>query len=374
MFGDSDVAATPRVAAWAIALAMFDQHDPAGMPVDPLGDDDFHELVSLVENHRLLGALVEAVESGQFPVSEGQLGRIRERHRNWSLNVLKVERLLMKVTDRFESAGIEFRIVKGVALAHTVYDDPTWRVFADVDLLIRSHQIDRAVDLVTNSLGGQRTVAELRPGFDREFGKEAMLVIDGMELDVHRTLVSGPFGLTVDVDELMAGGADLEVGDRTLTTLGPASRYLSACYNLALGDYPVRLGAVRDLFLIDRLGDVDVATITDIARRWQASAVVCRAANLMSELQGGTPSPTLRQLAELQVPTRERVALRTYLTPTRSYRRQVASLLVIPGVRPRLRYLRALVTPSGDYLASRGWTERSHVRRAARRLAGKPDD
>ncbi len=48
--------------------------------------------------------------------------------------------------------------------------------------------------------GGRRRFSEVRPGFDRRWGKGACVVAaDGTELDVHRTFVAGPFGLTVDL-------------------------------------------------------------------------------------------------------------------------------------------------------------------------------
>ncbi|MBA3621797.1 MAG: hypothetical protein H0W51_05695 [Euzebyales bacterium] len=53
--------------------------------------------------------------------------------------------------------------------------------------------------------GYRRSWPQLRPGFDRRFGKGAPLRRDeGWELDLHRTFVMGPFGLTVDLDGLFA--------------------------------------------------------------------------------------------------------------------------------------------------------------------------
>ena len=88
-----------------------------------------------------------------------------------------------------DRAGIESRVLKGVALAHTAYDDPADRVFADVDLLVPGDELTRAATVLTAALGAERPVPEIRPGFDDRFGKEAMLKVDGLELDLHRTFV-----------------------------------------------------------------------------------------------------------------------------------------------------------------------------------------
>ena len=84
---------------------------------------------------------------------------------------------------------------------------------------------------------------ELRPGFDREFGKDVLIRINGIELDIHRTFVTGPFGLTIPLEQLFASATPFAVGGRTLHALGGEEMFLQACYNAALGDRPVRWGS-----------------------------------------------------------------------------------------------------------------------------------
>ena len=56
-------------------------------------------------------------------------------------------------------------------------------------------------------MGGQRDQPPARPGFDRRFGKSfTYLMPGGVEVDVHRTFVMGPFGLTIELDDLWRGG------------------------------------------------------------------------------------------------------------------------------------------------------------------------
>ena len=100
--------------------------------------------------------------------------------------------------EALEKAGIAHRVLKGHAWAHTVYPDPSWRAFGDVDLLVGTDDSDRAVE-VLESTGVRRTLPEVRPGFDRRFGKDATLLsASGREVDLHRLLVAGPYGLWVD--------------------------------------------------------------------------------------------------------------------------------------------------------------------------------
>ena len=108
-------------------------------------------------------------------------------------------------------AGIGYRVLKGPAVAHLDYADPAQRAFGDVDVLVESTAYDDALGVLAAS-GARRRYTEVRPGFDRRWGKGACLVAaDGTQIDVHRTFVAGPFGLTIDLDELFAAPSG---GDR----------------------------------------------------------------------------------------------------------------------------------------------------------------
>lgn len=340
----------------------------ARWPSTPLADEVFEQVVHRALQQRLLGALAEAVLDGSWSVTPAQRARLSVDHTRWSAHALGLERLLVEMAGHFEAAGIEFRVLKGTALAHLVYDDPSWRLGADVDLLVPADHFDAAVDLAEAKLGGERELPELRPGFDREFGKESLVRVGPYELDLHRTFVTGPFGLTIDLDELFDQHTPLTIGGRELRALGSTHLFLHACYNAALGDYPVRWCSIRDLLRCRDHLEVEMVEVLAMAQRWGAVAVVQRAAQLVIEVAGEEVAGSFGELAALDVPRRERWLLGSYLTSARSYSRPLAALAVIPGVSARARYLRAVLAPSETYLRTRGWDRRGHVSRALRRL------
>jgi hypothetical protein len=337
-------------------------------PNGPLADEPFDRLVDECLHQRLLGALAEAASHGSLVVTEAQRARLADQHAASQGHMLVLERTLLRVADVFGELGVEFRVLKGVGLAHLIYAEPSWRASSDLDLLVPSAQFDAAVAGLIDRLGGEQDVPELRPGFDREFGKEALVRVGPVEVDLHRTFVTGPFGLTIDLDEMFAEASPFDIDGRRLAGLGAEHLVMHACINVALGDLPVRLGSVRDLLLCQRESGVDTPSTAALAHRWRVSAPVRRAAELAVGIAGPVAAGELADLAQIEVPRREAWLLRSYLSPARSYSRPLASLAVIRGVRPRARYARALVAPSADYLRSRGWTGRSHVRRAYRRL------
>ena len=106
------------------------------------------------------------------------------------------------MADRFDSEKLDFRVLKGSAVAHIDFPDPGLRSFGDVDMLVRAGDFGRAVG-VLETMGGRRRVPELRPGFDRRFGKGAVIKLPSdLEIDLHRTFVAGALGMTIDLDSL----------------------------------------------------------------------------------------------------------------------------------------------------------------------------
>ena len=120
----------------------------------------------------------------------------------------------------------------------------------------------------------------------RQASKESLVRLGEFELDLHRTFVTGPFGLTIGLDELFTSGTEISIGTRPLLALSAEHQFLHACYNVALGDYPVRLCSVRDLLLCLQHLDVDLDQIVAIAARWNGTAVVQRAAAAAIETVG----------------------------------------------------------------------------------------
>ena len=238
----------------------------------------------------------------------------------------------------------------------------------DLDLLVPGHQLDRAVALLVDELNGVAALPELRPGFDREFGKEALVRVGPIEVDLHRTFVTGPIGLSLPLDELFEDARSVVIGGREIPTLAPITQFVQTCINAAVGDFPVRYLSLRDVAQIVAATNPDPAVVEDVARRWRCLAVVQRAVGETWSRLDLAPNELSRWAESAQPGPVDRLLMRSYLTSARSYTRPAASLVVIPGVRPRLRYLRAIVRPQREYLAARGWSQVGHARRAIDRL------
>lgn len=324
-------------------------------PAEPLDDTAWPEMVTAARKHRLLGHLRAAVDAGALPVTQAQREQARAMHRAIQLRVLSLERELVAVAERLESSGIDVRVLKGSACAQLDYPDPALRSFIDLDLLLRPSDIDSAIAVLVEA-DFVRILAEPRPGFDRRFDKGTTLRSAArVELDLHRTFVLGPWGVLVDIDALWDDGEPFSIGGRELRALSAPNRFLHACYHAALGDWPLRLGSLRDVAqLLPEDTPAQVALI-ERASDWGVQAVVAAAVADSVRLLGIEPVATLAAWANGYLPSRREeswLALHTHERKTFAAQ-AIATLPVLPGVRDKAAYLRALVLPDGRYTTGR---------------------
>ena len=352
------------------ALAISDVvESPRPVAVAPLTNHEWADFFSTVRSDRLEGVLAEAVVRGKLAVTDEQWRGACEAANAAAALAVRLERRLLAATGLLEANGIAYRVLKGAAVAHTVYPDPALRGFGDVDLLIGSGDWDAAVAVMAEH-GYSRTLGEVRAGFDHRFGKEATMVArDALEVDLHRTLVIGPFGLTIDLPSLFDAPGSVTIGGRELPTLDPDATFLHACYSVAIADDPPHLRSLRDVARILLSRPPDPERLLERARSWRAEAVVARALVLTWETlplpDGG---PLLAWARAYRAGRLDAWMVSSYLGPGRSYRSQAATLLVIPGVWDRWSYLRAIAFPQRAYLAHRSGSRASHWRRSLEHL------
>ncbi|MGZ4713257.1 MAG: nucleotidyltransferase family protein [Acidimicrobiia bacterium] len=324
------------------------------------------EGLGLARDQRAVSVLAAARSAGRLELTDpDQAPALVAAHEAAMVQCLVLERALLDVVERLERAGVETRVLKGPAVAHLDYPDPAWRTFGDVDLLVRSERYDAAVRTL-EEWGARRRSAEVRPGFDRRFGKGVcMFGPGGVQVDVHRTLATGPFGVTSRMDRCFASADALDIGGVTLAALTRPLRFLHACQHAVLGDWPPRLVPLRDVAQLRPADDAALEIVLDIARDWRSTAVVADAV-LTAERMLDLPRDFVGEWAARHVASRfERRALAAYQGPQRSYARQMAAAFpAVPGVGGKLAFARALLVPGRDYVGRHDGTYWHRMRRA----------
>jgi hypothetical protein len=188
---------------------------------------------------------------------------------------------------------------------------------------------------------------------------------------VHRTFVTGPFGLKVHLDDLWGPGAPFDVAGRTLSALPIEARLLHACYHAALGDSPPRLVPHRDIAQLILAADFDEARLRALATRWKADAVVATGIAAAWDLLGICDVNAVSTWAQrYRFSTADRRALS--LRHSNYAAKNVAALSAVAGLRGKAAFLRALVLPEHGYVAGRKRSLAAHIVRGLQQL--RPTD
>jgi hypothetical protein len=354
--------ASPRAALRAIAATGL-----PGAPNAEIGDEPLHvrEFLCGISRERLTGLAVLAAEQGTLQLPAADLNDLFERHEDQLALDLRLEQVLAEVAGTLESARIPYRALKGPVLAHTSYPDPALRSFGDIDVLVPTSSFDMTIELL-RPLEFHRRFLEPRAGFDSRFSKGACLEgANGLEVDLHRTLAPGPYGTLLARSDLFSRPAQRFVlGAQSVDGLDRETAFVHACFHAALGDDPPRLVALRDIAELFKRG-FDERVVVDVIDSTGCVAVLQRAFWLLRAELGVPVTGDLADWVDRCGLSRlDRVALRTYAGPGRSYARQaVVSLWVMPSMRERFAYVFALAFPNRDYLRAR---DETYARRISR--------
>jgi hypothetical protein len=352
----------------AVAAHGLRQRSILAWPAEPLPESEWKTLLMRVQTQRLEGFFAWASDSG-FPITEEQAHELAEAHAASLGANLKLEQIMLKATGALRAAGMEGYVLKGPALARLLYPDPAVRLFGDLDLLIRSEHYDKACETF-ESVGYKRQFQGPRPGWDQRFTKGTVFTADGgLELDIHRTLALGPYGLRIVLEDVFRNPVSFRVADRELLALAPEIRFLHACFHAALGDIVPRLVPLRDIAEMLLGPALDFGRVDELIRRWRAEAVVARAIGLTVDRLGLPDLPMASWAERFHARLYDRIAMAAYVGPEdNNPRQQLLSVMGIGGFGPKVAYLRGLLFPKSDYLEGRHRDQWSRWRYAASSL------
>lgn len=312
--------------------------------------------------HRLTGLGVAAWEAGQLELAPEQAQQLLDDHRSAMLLALALERRLLRLVTAFEGAGVRAVVLKGTAVANALYPDPSHRPFGDLDLLVSVADWQTACATLRAS-GFDRDLPEPRRGFDERFGKAATHSDgDGFQVDLHRTLVLGPFGLWLDPEELLGHTETFVLAGRTMERLDRTGLLLNAALHAGLGASPPLLLPLRDVVQAARDPGVDWDRLERWGERWRLSAALSFAFGTVERRLGVALPPPARRMAA-RVPRRgELRVIRAYTKHRRAGGVALSATRAIPGIRGKAAYLFGLLLPSRDFLRARarGTHDRSY--------------
>lgn len=303
---------------------------------------------------RIAGLALAAVDVGAIEPPVRIVDRLRRAQDDAMLRCLDLERRLLAVVARLRDGGIDPLVLKGSALAHASYPDPAWRPFLDIDLLVRRPDRRRASEILSRA-GYVPVRPSPRPAFDDRFAKAVVhRCADGAEIDLHRTIADGPFGVWIDADELTGMTVPWALADEPMRRLDDTGLFLHACVHAALGTANPGWIAIRDVAQTALRGRVDWRRAGELSARWRIAAVVRRSLETVrSRLAVELPAEAWAAAGD--VDEGQARALRAYSAAARVRGGPaIATVHALPTLRERAAYVGALTVPSRAFLEARG--------------------
>lgn len=267
---------SPRMARPpALVVAAHHGLGPPSTPVQ-LEHADALMVVALAQHDHLTGFLAAAVLAGEVIVDDEVAEAIGTAWHEELMACVVLEALAVRTAEILDAADVKWRLTKGAALAHLDYPDPSLRTFGDVDVIVHPDDWLKSLDVLR--IGGmRREAASLGENYDRRYGKGATLsTAEGLQIDLHRRLAIGRFGVTSHTEDLFQQAAFFTLAGHAIPVLAPEHRLLHACYHASLGGFR-RLRAFRDVAQLILMSGVDWLETVESAKRWKAEAVVAAA-------------------------------------------------------------------------------------------------
>jgi hypothetical protein len=192
------------------------------------------------------------------------------------LRMRRLERRLAESVTALNAHGMTPMLLKGAALASTVYGSFSRRPMNDIDLLVKPEE-ERQAETVLLSAGWIRDAAVPDEFYYREHHHLAPLLDEkgtGLHLEVHRDLFPPGHPFRYTHDELLRSARTITVGGARALVLSPAYHVVHAAIHF-VWSHMMRTGAwntLRDLGTLQRAGCIDWAEVIDIAERWRATS------------------------------------------------------------------------------------------------------
>lgn len=243
--------------------------------IDFSGIESWPRLVRFASDENALIALRNSVSTNQ--------GSVPPRvERQLAILALDRESRMRRLQERLEQsvvalnrAGIEPVLLKGAALAYTVYSSLTARPMRDIDMLVAPERAGEARAIMLES--GWALDPEL-PG-DKSYDAHHHLpplrdaVSSGLRLEIHRALMAGGHPFRFTNNELWSAARRVRVGSGHALVMHPAHHAVHIAIHFAWG-HMLNLGAwhaFRDLAALAATGQLDWLEFARTASAWGAS-------------------------------------------------------------------------------------------------------
>jgi hypothetical protein len=262
---------------------------------------------------------------------------------------------LSQVIDRFQRDSISVIVLKGGALALTLYDDPALGPMGDLDLLIPRESVDCAMRALIER--GYVASGEMTRGFAEKFtAEQSFLRMDKRpsQIDLHWHAFTAPYYFErIPMDWFWRRTTEIEVNGHRGFSFSPTAQllYLSAHY--MLHDYRRFIWSYDLALLVERCGSqIDWDEAAHGATEFALSQLLCEALSEVSEQwRVEIPATVLERLRAAKTPWKGRMVFAALGAGGGG--EMLMSGLGLRGVRKRLLYWLSVTLPAPRYMRAR---------------------
>jgi len=307
-----------------------------------------------------LGPLVYHAVRDRGVVPAVMEGRLRETYHANAARALMVRRQAGAAVQALNHANVPVIVLKGVALAETVYRHIVLRPMLDVDVLIHREDLPAAIQAL-GQLGYAPPELELRDGVTATYDNEVMVRQPGpleFAVDIHWTLFSSAWHQhRLMLRWFWDSARPLHIGNTPAQRLGPEATVLHLCGHLCLhhgGDELLWLADVAQTVASEGAG-MDWELLLQRAQAcYLVLALQTVLPRLASEWSAPVPAGVLERLRALRPSAEEvRIFSRLPRSELSVARRLWTDLSEMEGWTQRLRFAWILLFPSSAYMRGR---------------------
>jgi hypothetical protein len=265
-------------------------------------------------SHRILPLLYRNLLS--LGVEDLSMGKYKGVYRQtWYRNQLLFHSLA-SVVRSFRDADIETIVLKGAALIVLNYKDYGLRPMNDFDILIHTHQVSAAINLL-RVLGWTPVDFEPTEGYISVSYSHGFRNGKGQELDLHWHVLSQSREMDADKD-FWDGAIAVDIHGVATRALNPADQLLHVCIHGARWNYtpPFRWVADAAIILNTERSEFDWDRLIDQSRQRRLVLPLKESLNYLNKsIDIPIPRKILNSINGLHVPRIERMEYRVITNP-----------------------------------------------------------
>lgn len=263
------------------------------------GHVEWDRLLHLAERHQLATILYWLLKEGVWrdDVPPHVHDALRDVAMSAAVAHAVLEREALRVVSTLRDSGIVALVYKGLALGATCYGDPSLRPHQDLDLMLRTDDVERAAEVLrANGYRPEPELARAKPGeakhwcelnFDKEIGEG----LGGFfHVELHWRVLPAFTAVAGEGNEMLPRRRTVSVGGVEVFTPDNVDHLLALALHGAKHRWN-ELRLVLDVALLSSaLSNADIETFRARASAWRVRRMAALAMTL-SERLGGRANP-----------------------------------------------------------------------------------